>query len=950
MPEIKQTFLGGKMNKDLDSRIIPTNEYREARNLNITKSEGSGVGSLETVAGTVLQASSAGLNANSKIIGSYADDRDNRLFVFITDNNGINGGTNHEIGVFNKNTSAYTTIVSGAFLKFDQNYLITGIGLLENILLWTDNLNQPRRIDVDIAIGDPTFYSTEVKISVARPAPVYAPRIKAAVHDGTIVSNHIEEKFVRFAYRYKFSDNQYSVISPFTATAFKMSSNVIADVASVYTSTELSFMKNSVNKITMDIAVISATPVADYQIKEVEVLYKEAGDLAIRVIDTIDVATASIVLKDWDVDTVAEEGTIEYIYKSTGPKSTLSPDQLTRVYDKVPLKAKTLAIAGNRVMYGNITEGAVVPVLDYSVAYAPKSAAIVTANPILENQTVKSRRTLQVGVVLSDIFGRSTPVILSDSSTVTIEAKDDLFDNSTWDGDSLTIVFGTAIPNAYDASTNPLGWYSYRVVVKQQQQEYYNVYTAGAINTGIGATKSYIQLFGDNVNKVPRNTDNADITGDKGVPSDERLWPKVINEEGSTYIQSDGSLIDVISIGDKAALGVDGTFTALYDIDTNPLLACLAAYIGQDRLSFDPDFAIFETEPFETSLDLFYETPNSGKVAEINTNINSILFVDWSVANGSISTDIGNVPESTVDNAWIASLYAYSSIAPFTEISSGSVSYTLNSGHTVGGKDRYDIAFDSGTGRYRVRLIEPFMYNAGDFARTLNITANYGGVQIIKNITITETNVAPTASGPATSKLQNTVPSGTKVADFTAVNGTSDPILQTQGITWSIVSALHNSIDVSASFTFDQDTPSEGGGRLKTVGSIAGLSDTFDVIFVLRATDANGLTDDHNFQTDLTATASYGTENIWKASYQAFNTVAEACAAATTDPRWSPVTVYFTIGEDPIPTANSAWEYYADTSLSVGADSAWYRNLSDGAGQWLKGSPGAWTQIGTCTQ
>ena len=29
---------------------------------------------------------------------------------------------------------------------------------------------------------------------------------------------------------------------------------------------------------------------------------------------------------------------------------------------------------------------------------------------------------------------------------------------------------------------NPLGWYSYKIVVKQQEQEYYNVYLPGFIN------------------------------------------------------------------------------------------------------------------------------------------------------------------------------------------------------------------------------------------------------------------------------------------------------------------------------------------------------------------------------------------------------------------------------------------------------------------------------------
>ena len=31
MPEIKHTFTGGKMNKDLDERLVPNGEYRDVR-------------------------------------------------------------------------------------------------------------------------------------------------------------------------------------------------------------------------------------------------------------------------------------------------------------------------------------------------------------------------------------------------------------------------------------------------------------------------------------------------------------------------------------------------------------------------------------------------------------------------------------------------------------------------------------------------------------------------------------------------------------------------------------------------------------------------------------------------------------------------------------------------------------------------------------------------------
>ena len=54
MPQIKNTFVGSKMNKDLDSRLIPNGEYRDAQNLSVSKSEGADVGSLENILGNTI--------------------------------------------------------------------------------------------------------------------------------------------------------------------------------------------------------------------------------------------------------------------------------------------------------------------------------------------------------------------------------------------------------------------------------------------------------------------------------------------------------------------------------------------------------------------------------------------------------------------------------------------------------------------------------------------------------------------------------------------------------------------------------------------------------------------------------------------------------------------------------------------------------------------------------
>ena len=54
MAELKRTFSAGKMNKDLDERIVPPGEYRDARNIEINTSEGSNIGAVQTTLGNTV--------------------------------------------------------------------------------------------------------------------------------------------------------------------------------------------------------------------------------------------------------------------------------------------------------------------------------------------------------------------------------------------------------------------------------------------------------------------------------------------------------------------------------------------------------------------------------------------------------------------------------------------------------------------------------------------------------------------------------------------------------------------------------------------------------------------------------------------------------------------------------------------------------------------------------
>ena len=84
MPELKQHLRAGRMNKDLDERLVPNGEYRDAQNIEIVTSEGSNVGSVQNVLG------------NSLKDGRTYDENQNALTLWGSNSSSIKDLTNPE--------------------------------------------------------------------------------------------------------------------------------------------------------------------------------------------------------------------------------------------------------------------------------------------------------------------------------------------------------------------------------------------------------------------------------------------------------------------------------------------------------------------------------------------------------------------------------------------------------------------------------------------------------------------------------------------------------------------------------------------------------------------------------------------------------------------------------------------------------------------------------------
>jgi hypothetical protein len=709
MAEAKNSFLASKMNKDLDDRLIPSNEYKDALNISVSNSEDSDVGALENILQntnvySISSTTNLGYN-NGKVIGYAVDNSEDNIYLFwtnytydptlnIEDHQSASGNenTNSAIIQYNTKDNSFTrTLVSGRFLNFSTDHLIRGANIVESLLFWTDNRNQPRKINLKTAETNSSYYTQEDHISVAKYAPYkpidlykdYLGTYKTTMKD--VVSellpngssnldynvdyagdaNYLQDRFVRFSYRFKYDDGEYSIIAPFTQIAFipKQDGSFLAgDEDLAYQSTIVSFMENKVNQITLVINLpdIGNSLENNYKIKELDILYKESDNISVSVLDTVEINDIK--------NSAGSSSVFEYSYQSRKPIRTLPQNQTTRVYDKTPVTAFAQEVSGNRIIYGNYVNKHTAPNhLKYQVAATPKFSSGTDNNySYIEypEHTLKRNRNYQVGFVLSDRYGRQSDVILSDvgsnsaSSSVfgastfyfpyrksnelptvldsignSIKIKLDEEIKSVKSPLSLGNPLSTGEPGLYNSITNPTGWYSYKVVVKQNQQEYYNVYLPGFLEGDLNNGSSSIThsvLISDNINKVPRDLQEVGPLQDK-YSSDEVLFPVVENyhTNSSNWNQAfypgikKYEVTTIASFEDLNDLG--GTaHGAIFENTEDPLIMRIGdneGGLGAAAQHMQPTLSIAETTPFESNLDIYYETTTSGLISNLNESI-----------------------------------------------------------------------------------------------------------------------------------------------------------------------------------------------------------------------------------------------------------------------------------------------------------------------------------------
>jgi len=90
MAESKRTFAKAKINRDIEEKILPPGEYRDALNISVDFSEDGNVGAIENLKGNELIANqniyglTSATNPNATVVGSYPHPEEKKIYYFVT--------------------------------------------------------------------------------------------------------------------------------------------------------------------------------------------------------------------------------------------------------------------------------------------------------------------------------------------------------------------------------------------------------------------------------------------------------------------------------------------------------------------------------------------------------------------------------------------------------------------------------------------------------------------------------------------------------------------------------------------------------------------------------------------------------------------------------------------------------------------------------------------------
>ena len=324
------------MNTDLDERLIPDGEYVFAKNVQVLSSSGTDAGVVENIKSTALTYTLDNYS-HPIFLATLPDEKNMVFYIWVTSDN------KDAVLEYNTNVDTVSIIMEydkpNSLLNFDKYHLINAVKIInddttKDLLIWTDDYNEIKQVNIEDAKINHLNYTEDDVFLIKRP-PKY-PLKTIPTYTSSQLENYIKDKFISFAYRYKYKNGQYSALSPFTYYQFSPSRFKLD-----YISMENLGMVNMFN------AVKIYFNTGNSSITDIELVYKLSNSNNVYIIDTFN-------KKRLGYSDNTEES---FLFSSGKRKSVLPEKELFRTYDNVPRRAKTISVIGNRLIFGNYVEG-----------------------------------------------------------------------------------------------------------------------------------------------------------------------------------------------------------------------------------------------------------------------------------------------------------------------------------------------------------------------------------------------------------------------------------------------------------------------------------------------------------------------------------------------------------------------------------------------------------------
>lgn len=353
LQKVKRGLSGG-LNTDDSAEAIAQNEYINASGLRFGAKKYGDSRRMEMIESTRL-ITEGSLPAGTNLpVGRCVDTARDRVFLFRWNSNG-----NHGIYVIQKDETVLKVLGNSDTaegLKFDKDMPIHSIRVYGDMLYWVNDNSEPFRINAEAAIkaNNPGYTTTVTPYTFPIDYTVYTIIRKPVnyilelekVTDGTVLVNQIESTAFKFCTQLEYRDGEVSTLSEQSLLA---SANFPADTYNAI-DVKLPFAE----KISQDVASINFF-----------VIYADENKF--------------FNIRRWDKTSVADlaeinahnAGTTKLTYRFTNSTIGDAVDNVTKVkpFDSVPISARAMEIAKNRLHLGNTVLGYNTPIRS-SLAFA----------------------------------------------------------------------------------------------------------------------------------------------------------------------------------------------------------------------------------------------------------------------------------------------------------------------------------------------------------------------------------------------------------------------------------------------------------------------------------------------------------------------------------------------------------------------------------------------------